>query len=181
MNSESRRVRVAKALEGHIPRFINIYCKEVDYLARVYNLSWEQMYLLLDSEREMPFQSDDLEWAKQQPPVVIQAEELQSRGRLGVELSPDEFSQEMNCPAASSGVSNFQSFLITLTPQGAGNVPVTGFKSTLSMEAVIATEVGFRQGLNPQAALPAPYDLSPWAVGFRLARKFKEELDGTQR
>ena len=149
MNSESRRVRVAKALEGHIPRFINIYCKEVDYLARVYNLSWEQMYLLLDSEREMPFQSDDLEWAKQQPPVVIQAEELQSRGRLGVELSPDEFSQE--------------------------------FKSTLSMEAVIATEVGFRQGLNPQAALPAPYDLSPWAVGFRLARKFKEELDGTQR
>ena len=149
MNSESRRVRVAKALEGHIPRFINIYCKEVDYLARVHNLSWEQMYLLLDSEREMPFQSDDLEWAKQQPPVVIQAEELQSRGRLGVELSPDEFSQE--------------------------------FKSTLSMEAVIATEVGFRQGLNPQAALPAPYDLSPWAVGFRLARKFKEELDGTQR
>ena len=149
MNSESRRVRVAKALEGHIPRFINIYCKEVDYLARVHNLSWEQMYLLLDSEREMPFQLDDLEWAKQQPPVVIQAEELQSRGRLGVELSPDEFSQE--------------------------------FKSTLSMEAVIATEVGFRQGLNPQAALPAPYDLSPWAVGFRLARKFKEELDGTQR
>ena len=49
MNSESRRVRVAKALEGHIPRFINIYCKEVDYLARVHNLSWEQMYLLLDS------------------------------------------------------------------------------------------------------------------------------------
>lgn len=149
MNSESRRVRVAKALEGHIPRFINIYSREVDYLARVHELSWEQMYLLLDSEREMPFQADDLEWAKQQPPVVIQAEELQSRGKLGVELSPDEFSQE--------------------------------FKSTLSMEAVIATEVGFRQGLDPQAALPAPHDLSPWAIGFRLARKFKEELDGTQR
>lgn len=148
MNSESRRVRVAKALEGHIPRFINIYSREVDYLARSHGLSWEQMYVLLDSDREIPFQQEDIAWAKQQQPVVIQAEELQSRGRLGVELSPDEFSQE--------------------------------FKSTLSMEAVIATEVGFRHGLDPQAAIPTPHDLSPWAVGFRLARKFKEELGGEQ-
>jgi len=51
---------------------------------------------------------------------------------LFVEIHPtdaiNQVVKAMNCPAASSGVSNFQSFLITLTPQGAGNVPVTGFK-----------------------------------------------------
>ena len=145
MNSESMRVRAGKALEGHIPRFIHIYVMEVEYLARTHKLTWEQMYVLLDSDRDMPFTSEDIEWVKTQPTIVFKDEELQSRGRLGVELSPQVFSEENN--------------------------------SRLSLEAVVALDHGFRSGLDPNREMPEPSDLSPWAVGFRLSRQLKEEIN----
>ncbi|MFQ3619173.1 MAG: hypothetical protein SNJ57_19450 [Cyanobacteriota bacterium] len=82
INSESLRVRVAKALDGHIKRFKPTYAADIKFLARRWNVTWEEMFVLL-VQHEPPYSPEEIAWAKEQPPLIIWEEE---RTQFGVEL-----------------------------------------------------------------------------------------------
>lgn len=82
INGESMRVRVAKALDGHIKRFKPSYAADIKFLARQWGLKWEEMFVLLN-KHEPPYTEEEIGWAKQQPPLVIWEEE---KTQFGVEL-----------------------------------------------------------------------------------------------
>ncbi len=74
VNGESMRVRIAKALDEHIKQFKSTYAADIRFLARQYGITWEQMFILLN-KHEPPFSEQEIEWVKQQPPLVIWEEE----------------------------------------------------------------------------------------------------------
>lgn len=82
INGESMRVRVAKALDGHLKRFKPAYAADIRFLARQYQVSWEVMFVLLN-QHEPPFSEDEIAWAKEQPAMVVWEEE---QTQFGVEL-----------------------------------------------------------------------------------------------
>jgi hypothetical protein len=90
INAESMRVRVAKALDGHVKRFKPSYAADVTFLARQWGVTWEQMFVLLN-KKEPPFSTEDIEWAREQPPLVIWQEEQTS---FGIELPEKPLSEQ---------------------------------------------------------------------------------------
>ena len=82
VNSESMRVRVAKALDGHVKRFKPSYATDIKFLARKWEVTWEQMFVLLN-KHEPPYTQEEIEWAKQQPALIVWEEE---KTTFGVEL-----------------------------------------------------------------------------------------------
>ncbi len=90
VNNESMRVHIAKALDGHIKRFKASYAADVKFLARQWNVTWEEMFILLN-QHEPPYSPDEIEWAKQQPPLVIWEEE---QIQFGIELQQKSLSEQ---------------------------------------------------------------------------------------
>lgn len=90
INSEALRVRVSKALDGHVKRFKSSYAADVAFLARLNGVTWEQMFVLLN-QHAPPFTQEELDWARQQPPLVIWEEE---KTNFGVELPEKRLSEQ---------------------------------------------------------------------------------------
>jgi|GEM_PF-2811758 hypothetical protein len=90
INSESLRVRVAKIVDGHVKRFKPTYAADIKFLARQWDVTWEQMFLLL-FQHAPPYTDTEVAWAKEQPPLIIWEEE---RTQFGIELPERPLSEQ---------------------------------------------------------------------------------------
>ena len=64
-----------QALKGHLTRWKADYATRLDYRAKKLGISWEQAYVLL-TNRDAPYSTDDLIWAKSQPSIITKTEFL---------------------------------------------------------------------------------------------------------
>ena len=64
-----------QALKGHLNRWKTDYATRLGYKAKKIGLTWEQAYVLM-TNRDAPYSDNDVDWAKEQEPIITRSEFL---------------------------------------------------------------------------------------------------------